>query len=436
MSIFGTDGIRGHVGQFPIDPESMVRLGHGIAKVLCKDRLKPKVLIGKDTRLSGYLLESALEAGLIASGVDVLLTGPIPTPAVGYLTKAMRADLGLVISASHNPFTDNGIKFILPSGDKVSGQQTLDLEQYFHMQVQMKAGHAFGKASRVDGAVHRYVERCKSKLLFVPNLRRLKVVVDCANGAAYQCAKLVFEELNADVVTIHDKPNGLNINDHCGATDVASLVHKVLEVGADCGLAFDGDGDRLMMVDHKGQVFNGDDILWCLSLNVMRYRQLEGCVKTVMSNGAMDELFSKRGIACETVAVGDQHVMARLKSKHWFLGAEPSGHILTLDASSMGDAIIAGLLVLETILLLEKPLCELRLPYRFQQVSGSLKLDQGINQVELGKKIDRFELSLAANIRSVIRPSGTEPKLRYLFEGDYNLIEIEKNFKAEFSGEI
>jgi phosphoglucosamine mutase len=414
----------------------MVRLGHGIAKVLCAHSIKPKVLIGKDTRLSGYLLESGLEAGLIASGVDVLLTGPIPTPAIGYLTKAMRADLGLVISASHNPFFDNGIKFIFPSGDKVNGQQAIDLEKYLHMQVKMKEGHAFGKALRVDGAVHRYVERCKSKLMHVPNLKRLKIVIDCANGASYQCAKLVFEELNADVIAIHDKPNGLNINANCGATDLASLSKKVVEVGADCGLAFDGDSDRLMMVDHLGKPFDGDDILWCLSLNQPRYSQIQGCVKTVMSNGAMDAQLQQRGIDCITVPVGDQHVMAALKSQKWVLGAEPSGHILTLDASSMGDGIIAGILVLETLLLLDKPLSDLRLPHRFQQVVGSLKLGQDVDRVELGKKIDRFELSLGENIRSVIRPSGTEPKLRYLFEGEQGLMQIEKAFKAKFAHEL
>ena len=435
MSLFGTDGIRGQVGQFPIDPESMVRLGHGIAQVLCANQFRPRVLIGKDTRLSGYLLESGLEAGLIASGVDVLLTGPISTPAVGYLTKAMRANLGLVISASHNPYSDNGIKFILPSGEKISGQQAQALEKYLYTQVQMKEGHAFGKAVRVEGAVHRYVERCKSKLIHVPNLMNVKIVIDCANGATYHCAKMVFEELNANVTVIHDQPNGLNINAQCGATDVASLAKKVIEVGADCGLAFDGDGDRLIMVDHTGSIFDGDDILWALSLNQHRYHSMVGCVNTVMSNGAMGDQFRQRGIDCATVSVGDQHVMAKLKAEQWLLGAEPSGHILTLDAASMGDGIIAGLLVLETLLLLEKPLMALKLPKRLQQISGSLALNQSIDRVELGKKIDRFELSLEKNIRSVIRPSGTEPKLRYLFEGERDLVQVESDFKAQFSHE-
>lgn len=429
-SLFGTDGIRGSAGVFPIDPESMVRLGHGIGRVLFGYTSHAQVIVGKDTRLSGYMLESALEAGLISSGVNVVLTGPLPTPAIGYLTETLRADLGIVISASHNPYKDNGIKLVLPNGEKLGKQACWEIEQYLYSQLKMDPMAAIGKASRLPGAAERYAERCKSRLIYTKDLQQMKIVIDCANGATYQIAKLVFQELHAQVVCINDKPDGKNINLNCGAVDTRMLAERVVAEQADCGLAFDGDGDRLMMVDHKGNELDGDDILWVLSNNYLRYRDMAGIVNTVMSNGALKDLLAEKKIETVTVGVGDQHVMRALKEHQFLVGAEPSGHILPLDACSMGDGIIAGILVLETMLVTGKRLNELSLPHRYQQVKGNIDLNFELDRSVLEKNIEFFSGQLDQSVRSVIRFSGTEPKLRYLFESDQvDLKHIEEQFK-------
>lgn len=423
---FGTDGIRGEVGKFPIVPEFMTRLGYAAGKVLTKDA-KPgercKVLIGKDTRVSGYLLEAALEAGFAAAGVDVTLCGPIPTPGVAYLTKALRLSAGIVISASHNPYQDNGIKFFSENGDKLSDDLELAIESELDKPMGCVSSKELGKAFRLDDAAGRYIEFCKSTFPGDLNLKGLKLVVDCANGAAYHTAPNVFHELGAEVIAIGVNPDGRNINDGCGATAPGALIEKVKEVGADLGIALDGDADRLQMVDASGRLFNGDELLYVLAKDRLnRGQKLGGVVGTLMTNLAVENAIKALGIGFERANVGDRYVLELLKQKSWIVGGEGSGHLLCLDQHSTGDGTIAALQVLAAMSQSKKSLSQLLDAVKiFPQVLLNVKYKLGYNWKSdevLSKQIQKVENELRNIGRVLIRASGTEPVLRVMVETD------------------
>ena len=423
---FGTDGIRGEVGKFPIVPEFMTRLGYAAGKVLTKDA-KPgercKVLIGKDTRVSGYLLEAALEAGFAAAGVDVMLCGPIPTPGVAYLTKALRLSAGIVISASHNPYQDNGIKFFSENGDKLSDDLELAIESELDKPMGCVSSKELGKAFRLDDAAGRYIEFCKSTFPGDLNLKGLKLVVDCANGAAYHTAPNVFHELGAEVIAIGVNPDGRNINDGCGATAPGALIEKVKEVGADLGIALDGDADRLQMVDASGRLFNGDELLYVLAKDRLnRGQKLGGVVGTLMTNLAVENAIKALGIGFERANVGDRYVLELLKQKSWIVGGEGSGHLLCLDQHSTGDGTIAALQVLAAMSQSKKSLSQLLDAVKiFPQVLLNVKYRLGYNWKSdevLSKQIQKVENELRNIGRVLIRASGTEPVLRVMVETD------------------
>ena len=423
---FGTDGIRGEVGKFPIVPEFMTRLGYAAGKVLTKDA-KPgercKVLIGKDTRVSGYLLEAALEAGFAAAGVDVMLCGPIPTPGVAYLTKALRLSAGIVISASHNPYQDNGIKFFSENGDKLSDDLELAIESELDKPMGCVSSKELGKAFRLDDAAGRYIEFCKSTFPGDLNLKGLKLVVDCANGAAYHTAPHVFHELGAEIIAIGVNPDGRNINDGCGATAPGALIEKVKEVGADLGIALDGDADRLQMVDASGRLFNGDELLYVLAKDRLnRGQKLGGVVGTLMTNLAVENAIKALGIGFERANVGDRYVLELLKQKSWIVGGEGSGHLLCLDQHSTGDGTIAALQVLAAMSQSKKSLSQLLDAVKiFPQVLLNVKYKLGYNWKSdevLSKQIQKVENELRNIGRVLIRASGTEPVLRVMVETD------------------
>ena len=423
---FGTDGIRGEVGKFPIVPEFMTRLGYAAGKVLTKGA-KPgercKVLIGKDTRVSGYLLEAALEAGFAAAGVDVMLCGPIPTPGVAYLTKALRLSAGIVISASHNPYQDNGIKFFSENGDKLSDDLELAIESELDKPMGCVSSKELGKAFRLDDAAGRYIEFCKSTFPGDLNLKGLKLVVDCANGAAYHTAPHVFHELGAEVIAIGVNPDGRNINDGCGATAPSALIEKVKEVGADLGIALDGDADRLQMVDGSGRLFNGDELLYVLAKDRLnRGQKLGGVVGTLMTNLAVENAIKALGIGFERANVGDRYVLELLKQKSWIVGGEGSGHLLCLDQHSTGDGTIAALQVLAAMSQSKKSLSQLLDAVKiFPQVLLNVKYKLGYNWKSdevLKKQIQKVENELRNIGRVLIRASGTEPVLRVMVETD------------------
>ena len=423
---FGTDGIRGEVGKFPIVPEFMTRLGYAAGKVLTKDA-KPgercKVLIGKDTRVSGYLLEAALEAGFAAAGVDVMLCGPIPTPGVAYLTKALRLSAGIVISASHNPYQDNGIKFFSENGDKLSDDLELAIESELDKPMGCVSSKELGKAFRLDDAAGRYIEFCKSTFPGDLNLKGVKLVVDCANGAAYHTAPHVFHELGAEVIAIGVNPDGRNINDGCGATAPGALIEKVKQVGADLGIALDGDADRLQMVDASGRLFNGDELLYVLAKDRLnRGQKLGGVVGTLMTNLAVENAIKALGIGFERANVGDRYVLELLKQKSWIVGGEGSGHLLCLDQHSTGDGTIAALQVLAAMSQSKKSLSQLLDTVKiFPQVLLNVKYKLGYNWKSdevLSKQIQKVENELRNIGRVLIRASGTEPVLRVMVETD------------------
>ncbi|NDC50558.1 MAG: phosphoglucosamine mutase, partial [Burkholderiaceae bacterium] len=343
---FGTDGIRGEVGVPPIVPEFMLRLGYATGMVLKrhgKANERQRILIGKDTRVSGYLLEAALESGFSAAGVDVTLCGPMPTPGVAYLTKALRLSAGVVISASHNPYHDNGIKFFNGKGDKFTDATELEIEAELEKPMGCVSSDKIGKAFRLDDAAGRYIEFCKSTFPQDLNLKGLKIVVDCANGAAYHTAPPVFHELGAEVIAIGVEPNGKNINDHCGATAPAALIAKVKEVNADIGIALDGDADRLQMVDQSGRLFNGDELLYILAKDRLEQgKVMGGVVGTLMTNLAIEVAIKNLGLGFERAKVGDRYVLELLQAKQWVIGGEGSGHLLCLDQHSTGDGTIAA----------------------------------------------------------------------------------------------
>ena len=429
---FGTDGIRGEVGQFPILPDFMTRLGYAAGIVLtsqAKVGERCKVLIGKDTRVSGYLLESALEAGFVAAGVDVILCGPMPTPGVAYLTKALRLSAGVVISASHNLYQDNGVKFFSAQGDKLSDDFEFAIEAELNKPLGCVHSEHLGKVSRLDAATGRYIEFCKSTFPGNLNLRGMKVVVDCANGAAYQIAPNVFRELGAEVIAIGVEPNGRNINDHCGATAPAALIAKVKDVGADIGIALDGDADRLQMVDKTGRLFNGDELLYVLANDrLQRGIPLGGVVGTLMTNMAVEKAIKELGVQFERAAVGDRYVLELLKQKSWILGGEGSGHLLCLDQHTTGDGTIAALQVLAAMSQQKKSLAQLLDSVKiYPQVLLNIKIQSTYDwkaDEKLKVQISKVESDLQNTGRVLIRPSGTEPLLRVMVEAQDEAIAL------------
>lgn len=417
---FGTDGIRGRVGEGAITPDFILKLGWAAGRVLSPGT-GGKVLIGKDTRVSGYMLESALEAGLSAAGVDVLLLGPMPTPAIAYLTRTFRAAAGIVISASHNPYYDNGIKFFSPQGDKLSDELELAIEAAVQQPLATVSSDKLGKASRVNDAVGRYIEFCKSTFPSKLSLAGLKLVIDCANGATYHIADSVFEELGAEVVAINAEPNGFNINEQCGSTAPDLLCAAVIEHQADVGIAFDGDGDRVIMVNNQGQRLDGDELLYLMALDSYSHGSLQGgVVGTVMTNLGLELALRKQGIDFTRVQVGDRYVIEELQRRNWALGGETSGHIVCRAVTTTGDGIISALQVLAAMQRQEKSLAELTQGFeRVPQVQVNVVVneqhivarDQAIQDALLAE-----QAALGDAGRIILRPSGTEPLVRIMVE--------------------
>lgn len=422
---FGTDGIRGRVGEFPVNPDFMLKLGWAAGRVLGNGQ-GGRVVIGKDTRLSGYIFESALEAGLAAAGLDVLLLGPMPTPAVAHMTRTFHADAGIVISASHNPFYDNGIKFFSADGTKLPDSIELAIEAELDGALQgempMVAAEQLGKASRVNDASGRYIEFCKSTFPNTLDLTGLKVVVDCANGATYQVAPAVFRELGAEVSTIGIEPNGLNINVECGSTHPEKLQQAVQEQGADLGVALDGDGDRLIMVDHLGEVVDGDELLFIIAQARAQEGEVSGVVGTLMSNLGMEHALSGLGIPFARAKVGDRYVMEVLQERRWLLGGESSGHIICLEHTTTGDGIIAALQVLAATVKGGKSLNELKEGMRkYPQTMINVRLSGGFQleaSAAVREAVQAVEDELGERGRVLLRPSGTEPLVRVMVEGE------------------
>ena len=418
---FGTDGIRGKVGEYPITPDFALKLGWAAGRVLAKDGVK-KVIIGKDTRISGYMLESALEAGFASAGVAAAFTGPMPTPAIAYLTRTFRADAGVVISASHNPFYDNGIKFFSNEGRKLDDAIELEIEAQLEKEIDCVESKQLGRASRITDAAGRYIEFCKSTFDHDLSLSGLKIVVDCANGATYHIAPKVLRELGAKVIKIGCDPDGVNINENCGATDVKTLTEQVINEKADLGFALDGDGDRIIMVDHKGNKIDGDLIIYIIAREALRQGQLKGgVVGTLMSNMGLEIALKNLGIPFVRAKVGDRYVLEMLVEKNWRLGAENSGHVLLLDKTTTGDGIVAGLQVLAAMIRNNMSLADLcsgmtMLPQILINVRFSGKDDPLMNP-EVKSAIAQAEQQLSNNGRVLIRKSGTEPLIRVMVEG-------------------
>ncbi|MEX0422833.1 phosphoglucosamine mutase [Providencia rettgeri] len=419
---FGTDGIRGKVGDSPITPDFVLKLGWAAGKVLARHGSR-KIIIGKDTRISGYMLESSLEAGLAAAGLSASFTGPMPTPAVAYLTRTFRAEAGIVISASHNPYYDNGIKFFSIDGTKLPDEVEEAIEAEMEKPITCVESAELGRANRIVDAAGRYIEFCKGTFPNEQSLASLKIVIDCANGATYHIAPNVFRELGAEVITIGCDPNGININEECGATDVRQLQQKVLEEKAHVGLAFDGDGDRIIMVDHLGEKVDGDQILFIIAREALRQGQLKGgVVGTLMSNMGLEIALKQLGIPFERAKVGDRYVLEKLQEKGWRMGAENSGHVILLDKTTTGDGIVAGLQVLSAMVRNHMSLHDLcsgmkLLPQvlvnvRFKGQHDPLQSDAVVAANE------EVEKQLAGKGRVLLRKSGTEPLIRVMVEGE------------------
>ncbi|EZI65260.1 phosphoglucosamine mutase [Acinetobacter baumannii 25442_5] len=422
MSYFGTDGIRGKFGQMPITPEFALKLGFAAGKVLKRTSPKNKqlVVLGKDTRLSGYILESALQAGLNAAGVYVHLLGPLPTPAIAHLTRALHAHAGIVISASHNPYFDNGIKFFSSEGKKLPDSLQEEINKELEKDLFIEDTANLGKSVRVTDANGRYIEFCKSTFPYHFDLNNLKIVVDCAHGAAYSVGPSVFRELGAKVVALYNEPDGLNINENCGSTHPESLQKAVVEHGADLGIAFDGDADRVVMVDKFGNLIDGDHILYILATQAKN--KPAGVVGTVMSNMALEVALEKANVGFVRAKVGDRYVLQALEENGWVTGGEPSGHILTLDKSTTGDAIIAALQVLTVMVEQNKALHELVNGFKlYPQVLVNVRLEQMLDPYSITALVAEFnkaEEQLKGRGRILIRKSGTEPVIRVMVEGD------------------
>jgi phosphoglucosamine mutase len=422
MSYFGTDGIRGKFGELPITPEFALKLGFAAGKVLKKHtkKNKPIVVLGKDTRLSGYILEAALQAGLNAAGVYVHLLGPLPTPAIAHLTRALHASLGIVISASHNPYFDNGIKFFSGEGKKLPDALQEEINQELQQELKIDDTANLGKSVRVKDANGRYIEFCKSTFPYHLDLNDLTIVVDCANGAAYNVGPAVFRELGAKVIAIHNEPNGLNINENCGSTHPESLQKAVLEHQADLGVAFDGDADRVILVDSQGKQIDGDHILYILA--TQGSKKPAGIVGTLMSNMALELALEKAKVPLLRANVGDRYVLQGLEENGWVIGGEPSGHILTLDKSTTGDAIIAALQVLTVMVEQNKALHELVADFKLlPNVLENVRLANMFDPYTVPALVEEFDRAteqLKGRGRLLIRKSGTEPVIRVMVEGD------------------
>jgi phosphoglucosamine mutase len=419
---FGTDGIRGKVGENPITPDFVLKLGWAAGKVLARHGSR-KILIGKDTRISGYMLESALEAGLSAAGLSASFTGPMPTPAIAYLTRTFRAEAGIVISASHNPYYDNGIKFFSIDGTKLPDDVEEAIEAEMEKPLTCVDSAELGKASRIVDAAGRYIEFCKGCFPSELSLSKLKIVVDCANGATYHIAPNVFKELGATVIAIGCHPDGMNINEECGATDVRQLQKRVLAEKADVGLAFDGDGDRIIMVDHQGNKVDGDQILYIIAREALKQGQLKGgAVGTLMSNMGLELAFKQLGIPFARAKVGDRYVLEKMQALGWRLGAENSGHIIALDKTTTGDGIVAGLQVLAAMVHNGMSLHDLcsgmkLLPQILVNVRFSGEHDP-LSSDEVKRVSAEVEQALAGHGRVLLRKSGTEPLIRVMVEGE------------------
>ena len=420
---FGTDGIRGTVGTPPITPDFVLRLGHAVGRVLRRTDPRPTVLIGKDTRISGYMLESALESGLNSAGVDVVLLGPLPTPGVAYLTRAQRASLGVVISASHNPFQDNGIKFFSAHGSKLDDAWERAVEAMLDEVPEWVDSAALGKSRRLDDAAGRYIEFCKSTFPSDLTLKGLRLVVDAAHGAAYHIAPKVFHELGAEVITVGCAPDGLNINQGVGATHPELLRQTVLERQADLGIALDGDADRLQIVDHTGRLFNGDELLYLIADDrLSRGESVPGVVGTLMTNLAIEVALRQRGVEVERAAVGDRYVLEGLTRRQWLLGGESSGHLLVLDKHSTGDGLVSALQVLQACVRRgQRPAELLRDVALYPQTLINVRLQPGQDwkqHAPLQAAIGAEETQLGTRGRILIRASGTEPLVRVMVEAD------------------
>lgn len=426
---FGTDGIRGRVGETPITPDFVLRLGMAAGKVLAAASAKPSVLIGKDTRISGYMLESALESGLSAAGVDVVLVGPMPTPAVAYLTRALRLSAGIVISASHNPFDDNGIKFFNGRGEKLSDEIELQIEAALDAPLQCVDSARLGKVRRLEDASGRYIEFCKNTFPSHLSLRGLKIVVDAAHGASYQVLRPVFHELGADVIATGNTPDGFNINQKVGATHPDALAKRVIDEHADLGIALDGDGDRLIMVDQSGSVFDGDQLLYAIVKDRMRAQgpgAISGVVGTLMTNLGFEKAMARLGVDFRRAKVGDRYVMEMLKETGWLLGGESSGHILCLDQHTTGDGIVSALQVLAAIQRAGEPLGQIVSDLEcFPQVLINVRIKPGQNWQD-SSSFARAKQEALKNLsdrgRLLVRPSGTEPVVRVMVEAQDALL--------------
>ncbi|MGA8148948.1 MAG: phosphoglucosamine mutase [Gallionellaceae bacterium] len=425
---FGTDGVRGRVGEFPITPEFVMRLGYSAGKVLASadwhlaQGERPVVLIGKDTRISGYMLESALQAGLIAAGVDVYLAGPVPTPAVAYLTRALRLQAGIVISASHNPFEDNGIKFFSGDGTKLPDETERAIEAGLESPIVTMPSASLGKARRIDDAAGRYIEFCKSSFPYSLDLRGLKLVVDCAHGAAYHIARDVFHELGADVIAIGVQPDGKNINEGYGATSPANMQQAVREHQADIGIALDGDGDRLVMADADGTLYDGDQLMYVIARHRQSLGKLKGGVAgTLMTNLAFEHAMQRLGIPFARARVGDRYVMELLQQNGWQLGGENSGHIICLDRHTTGDGIVSALQVLHALRSNQQTLAQaLEGLALYPQVLVNVRISNGgacLQHPDVLAAVSSAETALGDKGRVLLRPSGTEPLLRVMVEG-------------------
>ena len=419
---FGTDGIRGRVGEGHMTPDAVLKLGWAVGRVLGNKSNRP-VVIGKDTRISGYMFEAALESGLSAAGVDVRILGPMPTPGIAYLTRTLRASAGIVISASHNPYYDNGLKFFSAQGTKLSDEIEEEIEAMYESKMVIADSAKLGKAERVTDAQGRYIEACKATIPIGSKFNGLRVVLDCAHGATYHIAPNVFAELGADVIAVGNKPNGLNINDDCGTTHPATLAAAVLQNRADIGIAFDGDGDRVALVDGKGQIIDGDEILYLITKSRIHSGiVMQGIVGTLMSNMGLELAVRNAGLQFERTAVGDRYVLECLRAKGWTLGGESSGHIICLDRTTTGDGIVSALQVLaylaETGLSLTQALEGMvKMPQRLVNVPLPVKTNP-MNEPKVKAAVADVESKLNGRGRVLLRASGTEPLIRVMVEGE------------------
>ncbi|MCI0666671.1 MAG: phosphoglucosamine mutase [Methylococcaceae bacterium] len=437
---FGTDGIRGTVGDFPITPDFVLKLGWATGRVFASN-VDSNIVIGKDTRISGYMFESALEAGLSASGANTQLLGPMPTPGIAYLTRTFRARAGIVISASHNPYYDNGIKFFSSAGIKLPDEIELAIEQELEREMTTVSSSEIGKATRLNDAAGRYIEFCKSTIPAAMDFSGMKIVVDCAHGSTYHIAPYVFDEIGADVVRIGCEPNGRNINDKCGATNPSMLQQKVLSESADLGIAFDGDGDRVIMVDHQGDLVEGDELLYIIAKSRLDAGKLKGpVIGTQMTNLGLEQALARLGVEMKRAAVGDRYVMELIEAFDASLGGENSGHIICNDRTTTGDGIVAALQVLAEIWRTRKSLHELK--------KGMVKFPQSLVNVKIRERADlskfdciqkakiEIERILGADGRVLLRPSGTEPLIRVMVEGkDMEMVDELANQLAEVVSE-